>query len=103
MTHYQAEAVLVFRGSYEGAHHGVLDIRITNREPIHLIQPKQKPTDVRIAAQVTGVLGKDKRPVVLGINEGSIVDRIRLQVVVRHAIENRTATARIEGIDQGLA
>ena len=76
-----AETLLIFQRGTESANHRSLFFESSQRRTIDLSQPENKAGDVRVPAQVAKVLRQDKGPIVFGIDQGPIVDRVRLVVV----------------------
>ena len=56
MRHNRAQELLILSGGYEATHHRILLRRIPRACAAGMVQPAQKSSDVRVAAQVAEVL-----------------------------------------------
>ena len=70
----------------------MLPWHIPERRAVNLVEPKEEPTYVGVAAQVTKILRRYKRSIVLSIDERPIVDWIAEQIVIGKSIKHRTST-----------
>src|SRR5215813_19788 len=76
---------------------------VTQGAAVDLTKPKHEAWNVRIAPQIAAVLAEHKRPVVLGIDEGTIIDRVGVDVVICQPVDHGSAAAGVVERDQGRA
>ena len=96
MRHRCAESQLVFSRSDKRTDHRVLLAAVSQRTAVNLAQPEKEAGHIRIAPQVSRVLRKNKRAIVLGVDERAVVYGVCLGVVVGQAVDDVPAPTRIE-------
>ena len=82
MRDHGTKPLLIFSRSGEGTDHCMLFSNIAQRSRIDLIQPEEESRRVRVAPQVTKILSRYERTVVLSIYETPIVNWIRLHIII---------------------
>src|SRR5213080_131981 len=95
MRDYGAKPALIFVRSDERADHGMLFGDVPEQCTIYLSQPEKKARHIRVATQIAKIFARHKHSVVLGVDERSVVDRIRL-TVISQPVQHRAATSGIE-------
>src|SRR6202023_2026063 len=89
--------------SNERTDHSLLHTDVANRPAVQPTQPEQKSCNLRIATQVTSILGEDKSAVILCIDESPIIDGTRLRGVVCQTIHYRSPAAVEEQCREHIA
>src|SRR5215471_5894634 len=70
----------------------MLFVSIAQRTAVDLPEPENEAAEVGVTPEEARVLGEDKGAIVFAVDQGPIVNRVRLNVVVSEPIDNRPAT-----------